>query len=259
MYPEILLYETKANIWIRNDDYVQQTLRGGGASSVANIRSDPSTHAELQLALHSYHIRRNDLVAAEESISGAVLALLLSDPDAPYTASKILIRLIGALIDAQDAVGAFQLFKETEQFINSSVGREVRYYAEHLGNVGRLLSFTNLNSLTAALLSQSAELFEALQMDEEIKAYQTGVANNLASATLVLDGKLEQAKQLHAKHPMQKRRGAILQRGHFATVTEFYFAVSDIFLSSLELEAGSEMADASGKGATLEPRGPPTD
>jgi hypothetical protein len=233
MYPEILLYETKANIWLRNDDYVQQTLRRGGASSVANIVSNPSTHAELQIALHAYFTRRNDLVAAEESISGAVLGLLLSDPVASYTVSKILIGLIGSLINAQDAIGAFKLFKETEQFVSSSVGRESPLYAEYLGHASRLYSFSDQNNLTATLLSQSADLFEALQMDEEVKAYQMGAANSLASATLVLDGKLELAKQLHAKHPMQKRRDAILQRGHFATLTEFYFAVSDIFLASI--------------------------
>lgn len=234
MYPEIVLYELKANIWHQNDDYVRDTLKRGGASSIAKLATDPATYAEVQLALHTYHVRKNDLVAAEQSLSGAILGLLLSNPEAPHTVSKILIRAIGALINAHDPVGAFQLFQVAGRLIDSTVGRESPLYAEHSANLSRLFAFTSLNGTTASLLTQSIELFGPLQINDEVKAYETGAANSLGSAALVLDGKLDKAKALHAAHPMQKQRDAIVARGQFATATEFYFAVSDIFLESLD-------------------------
>ena len=233
MYPEIALYGLKASIWHGRDDDVREMLKRGGASSVASLSANPATYAEIELALHAYHVRKNDLVAAERKLSGAISGLLLSDPKQPYTVAKILIRLIGALIDGHDALGAFRLLVATEKFINATVARDNPLYAEHAENLSQLYAFTTLHGTTAALFAQSAERFAALQMNEEVKAYHVSIANSLGSAALVLDGKLHQARRLHTAHPMQKHRDAILARGQFATTTEFYFAVSDIFLDSL--------------------------
>lgn len=232
MFPEIALYELKARIWHGHDNHVSEVLKRGGASAIANIATDPATYAEAQLALHAYHLRKNDLIAAEQSFSGAITGLLLSDPKQPYTVAKILIRLIGALIDGYDPFGAFQLLTASEQYIDAAIPRDSALYAEHAENLSQLYAFTAVYGTAADLLTQAAERFSALQMDEEVKAYHVGTANSLGSAALVLAGKPDKAKALHAAHPMQKQRDAILARGRFATVTEFYFAVSDIFLSS---------------------------
>jgi hypothetical protein len=65
-----------------------------------------------------------------------------------------------------------------------------------------------------------------------VKEYRIGVANNVAAAALALDGKLDQALALHAQHPLQKRRDAIVQRGEFQTYTDFFFGVADVFLNA---------------------------
>ena len=50
-------------------------------------------------------------------------------------------------------------------------------------NATQLFAYANLNTVSASLFGQSAELFDALQMNEGIKQYYSmGVASSLGSA-----------------------------------------------------------------------------
>jgi CHAT domain-containing protein len=231
--PEVVLYEAKLARWIRNDALIATLLERGGPFAYSNPIAHASTVAELQLVLHDHFVRKNDLKAAEESLSSAILMLLLTDPSNSHVVSKILIGLIQALVHAQDVVAAARLFDLSERFIAKSVHPNSPLYAEYRMAAGYLLSFTNLHESTAATLIEAARLYQQLEIDEQAKVQQMATANSLASAALALSAKPAEAAALHAQHPMQKQKADLLQRGTFVSFPEFYFAVSDVFLGAL--------------------------
>lgn len=95
-----------------------------------------------------------------------------------------------------------------------------------------LLSYTNLHAQTAAAFLELEPLVSALEINGYNKVYRQSNINSLASAALVLAGKFDDATATHAKHPMQKHRETILNAGKFESYTEFFFAVSDVFITA---------------------------
>src|SRR5262249_9484711 len=154
-----------------------------------------------QILLADYHAEKNDIRAAEENFSTAILGLLLTPPDQTYNIYKVLVLLIDALVETHDIVGALTLATLVDDFITKTVPRTSVLYAQHRMTIGRLLSFTNLNAATASVFEEAAALYSQLEMDEEDKNYRAATAINYATAALVLAGKLDEAKALHARHP----------------------------------------------------------
>jgi hypothetical protein len=95
--------------WTGNESYVAKLVKEGALFNIANPATHPTAIAELQLALAEHHAEKNDIRAAEESLSTAILGLLLTDPNQSYSISKVLLLLVEALIDTHDIVGAFTL------------------------------------------------------------------------------------------------------------------------------------------------------
>jgi CHAT domain-containing protein len=240
LYPRIIAHEAKLKAWTRNDDYFIDLLQKGGPLSFINPLAHPFEAAELQLALHDYFVRQNDLASAEESLSFAILGLLLADTNNSYGVAKILVQLIRALAHRQDVVAAVRLADIAEPFIAKSVHPNSALYADYRLAVGELLAFTNRHALTASALLDVIRRYEPVEIDGEVKSYRVAIANGLASAALALDGKPAEAAAVHAQHPMQQQKQSILQRDHFFSIAEFYFAVSDVFVGAL----ASGQADA---------------
>lgn len=233
LYPELMLYVLRERIWVNDKNFIQEVIDKGQAPLFANPDRFPGVYAQIQLALHGVYVNRNDLKTAEEATSSVIMGLLLSDPKAPYTTCKILVGLLGALLTEQDIVGAFQLLPIIDPYISKSLSHESMLYADYVQTVGLLFSFTNNNAVTISNLTTAIQLYKKVDIAPEIRDYNVGTLNSLATATLAIDGKLDQAKELHAQHPMQSHREEIISRGYFQNLTEFYFAVSDTFLSTI--------------------------
>src|SRR5262245_54081762 len=97
LYPEVILYETRLNRWTGNESYVQGLLKDNAFLNITNTGMNPSAIAELRIALVEYHVEKNDIRAAEENLSAAILGLLLTNPDNLYSIGKILVLLVDAL------------------------------------------------------------------------------------------------------------------------------------------------------------------
>ena len=233
LYPELMLYVFRERVWLDDRQFIQDVNDKGGPSTYANPFQNPATYAQMQLALHPYYIRNSDLRSAEKATASAIMGLLLSNPQQVYTSCKILVGLLEALLSEQDILGAFQLLEIIDPYVSKHLPHQGVLYAEYLLDVGSLFSFTNSHSVTEKIFTDVSSLNEKLEISPDIRAYNLSVVNSTESAILALDNKLNEAQKLHEKHPMQSKREEIIKRGYFQNATEFYFAISDVFLRAV--------------------------
>ena len=230
--PELLLYAVREGIWFNQKEFIQNVVKSG-ASAYIYPPAFPATYAELQLALHSVSINKNDLKTAEEMTSSAIMGLLLSDPNNTYRTCKILVGLMSALLAKQDIVGAFQLLEVIDPYISKKLSHESLLYADYMNSVGLLFTFTKNYSAAVATLTTATELYKKVDFSPEIRDFNLSGLNSLSSAALLIDGKTDEAKRMHAQHPMQSHREEIIKRGYFQNFTEFYFGLSDVLISAV--------------------------
>ena len=194
---------------------------------------NPAAAAELELALHDHAVRGNDLKLAEKSLSTAIFGLLLSDHYGKYRQAELAVGVLQALLHAQDIVGAMSLANKLRPLMPGLVSGDSVVAARYLMLVAHLRAYTENYSATAAAFADASRAIAQLDIDEDSKTYDLGVANSLATAALVLAGRPAEARELHARHPLQPQKETILGRGEFLAAQEFYFAVSDVFLSAI--------------------------
>ena len=233
--PRLVTYFIKLMVWRGNEAKIREFLASSSAASYLDPLENSAEAANLWLALHDWLARRGDVKGAEQSLSQAMLALLSLDRrrDGDYRVAQVLVDLVQSLRFGSDIVGATALATRAEPFIAKLVSPDSAVYARYLFETAQLLSYTNEPARTAARFSEAIQAIERLDMADEAKAYDLAIANGMASAALVLAGDVDEAKAVHARHPMQAHRAAILERGSFASQAEFYFAVSDVFVSGV--------------------------
>jgi hypothetical protein len=229
--PDFLLYGTRLALWHGNYQLVDQFVQRGGAYSAAAPVPHAALFSELALTLHRYHLKKMEASTAEQLRSAAILGLLLTEPKNNYSIAKVLVDLIEAMWDARDIAGAFALAGDAEAYLANSLNHGSPLFARYRNLVANLLSYTNLHAATVSNFTEVVQLFEQLDIEDDVKQYRIAIANNLAVAALVLDNKLDQATALHARHPLQKQKDGVLERGDFQSYTDFFFGVADVFLS----------------------------
>jgi hypothetical protein len=229
---ELVAYGAKLALWRQDDAELAQAL-GSGLLAQADALENPAAAAELQLALHEHAARRNDLKGAEKSLSSAILGLLLSDGYSKYRQAELSVGVLQSLLDARDIVGAMSLANKLAPILPKLAAEDSVVAARYLMLVAHLRVYTENYSATAAAFMDASRAIAQLDIDEDAKSYDLAVANTLATLALVLDGRPAEAQELHARHPLQAQKETILGRGEFLTLQEFYFAVSDVFLSAV--------------------------
>ncbi len=237
--PDLLLYELKENIWFGNDQYIERHL-ANGQFSITNPAANPLVNADVQFALHSYFVRKNQLDKAENAISAGLASLLLFDPKKNiYGYSKSLISLLSALSSAQDIYRAFGVMGLSANFIDRNLRHDSFMYAQYLSVVGNLLSATNNYVLIISTLKEASARISALEIDQELKDFELAGTNSLLSAAMLLNNDVNEAKEMHRQHPMWQYKNKIIGNKKFSNLAEYYFAISDTFI----LAASGEKAD----------------
>jgi CHAT domain-containing protein len=230
--PEANTYLIKELLWTRDYALIDQVIANSGPAGVATPASPFLTLAELQIALHAKHIEQQDFAGGENAISAALLDILLTDPKAnAYYVSKALVGLIGALIHAQDIVGAFAVYNAADGYISNNLGHGSIVYAEYRLTVATLFTFTDNYALAIKLLLEAYDLYNALEINDEVRLFKLANTNSLATAALILTDRGAEAMALHARHPLQGAKERILSDGAFHNLAEFLFAVSDVFVA----------------------------
>jgi CHAT domain-containing protein len=231
--PDVLSFILRERVFTDDRAYIDKFIADGGALRLADPLKRPVLYAETEFALHSAFVRRNDLKSADEAWAGAMTGFLLSDPKDKYVTCRVLVGLLSALLERQDIVGAAQLHATVDAYLKKSIPAESVLAADYASFVVRLRSYSTDNSRTMTAADEAYRLFAKLDIDDESRAYEMAVATSLGSAAAALDGDLDRARKLHARHPMQKQKTTLFERGRFATIQELYFAASDVFLAFL--------------------------
>ena len=168
LYPEVIVYETQMMRWNRNDAYIEQMLQNGGAFSYINPALYPSSLAQLQIALHAYHVGKNDVPAADRSLSSAVFELLLIDPNDSLFHLQSPYRIDWRSHSFGDIYAAFRLDLISDQFISNSLNHASVLFAQYKMQQAILLAFTNAHALTASAYLEAFNLFAKLEIADEV-------------------------------------------------------------------------------------------
>ena len=90
----------------------------------------------------------------------------------------------------------------------------------------------NDHAVTAKAFMDAIPEIERVEIEDSVKEHQIATANNLAVAALVLANRLDEAKALHAKHPLQQKKEAIFKQADWSSTTAFFFGVTSVFLDA---------------------------
>ena len=230
----LIAYFLKLVVWEGQDELVEQFLNSSSAAMMSDPSVDPVSVALAQLALHDWFSRKDKLVEAERSLSTAVLALLAVDISRDrYRVGEVLIRLIRSLRYGNDVAAAIAIGSRARPFIDKTVPHESVLYADMLFEIAEQGAYLTDYAGVAARFLAAIQAIERLDISDERKTLQLATANSTAAASLVLAGRIDEARALHARHPVFAQKDALLARGSFASYAEFYFAVADIFLAAV--------------------------
>jgi len=194
---------------------------------------NPTAAALAHLSASAYFVTADKYSAAETEYSTAVLCLLLTDVKNRYGISKTIVEMLGVLIAQQDIVGALQLIRVTDNYLAAYLNHDGPIWAQYVFLATDLLAITKRHKDIIPALAEATRLNQRQDIDDGVKLYRIGTNNDLQTLTLLFDGKEKEAVDIHALHPLQSHRGSILQRGHFETLQELFFAVSDVVVQNV--------------------------
>ncbi len=207
---------------------VASALDDGFVVKFANAVNNPSLFAELQLLAARRSRLVFDFEASREHLDKA-LASVLSMTGERLDAARLLVRIAGQLLENYDAERALRLVAAAEPLFkavppNSFLAYELRQLRATLA--GYRKDFAEVSKELRLALATLAQL----QLAPSIKSFLEASATNELLGAEVLRGDRNAALGLLRSHPLQASRETILQRGYFANMTEFNFAVADEFV-----------------------------
>jgi CHAT domain-containing protein len=232
LIPELYSYFIQANVWSNNAEAEKVIFKDDRVRF--NPVATPFPSAIANLAAVVYFLRSDNHRLAEKSYSTALLSLLLIDPKDTYSVCKVLTELLESLTVQQDIVGARSLAHLIDPYMNAKLSHEGALFGRYIYLSTQLVAMTARSRQIAPALEDSITLNDRLDINDGVKLYRTSTSNSLASLSLLFDGTVEEAAAVHSRHPLQTRRNEIINRGHFETLQEFFFAISDLLVQDLK-------------------------
>jgi len=207
---------------------VASALDDGFVVKLANAVNNPSLFAELQLLAARRSRLVFDFEASREHLDKA-LASVLSMTGERLDAARLLVRIAGQLLENYDAERALRLVAAAEPLFqavppNSFLAYELRQLRATLA--GYRKDFAEVSKELRLALAT----LEQLQLAPAIRSFLKASAYNELLGAEVLRGDRDAALGLLRSHPLEASRDSILQRGYFADMNEFNFAVADEFV-----------------------------
>lgn len=230
LFSELYAYLVRAQVWANNPEVQTGVFRDNKVPF--NPAATPYPAMMANLAAVTYFLRSNNQRLAEKAYSTAVISLLLIDPKDKYSIGKGLVELLESLIVQQDIVSAQALARLIDPYISANFNHEGPVFAGYIHLTNQLFAMTSRSRKAASYLDEAIRLNDRLDINDGIKLYRTSTSNSLASLSLLFEGTTDEAAAVHERHPLQSQREAILARGHFETLQEFYFALSDVLIES---------------------------
>ena len=230
LFSDLYAHLVRAQVWANSPEVRTGVFRDNKVPFNPVMAPYPALMANLAAVTH--FLRLNEHRLAEKAYSTALMSLLLIDSKDKYNIGKGLVDLLESLIGQQDIVTAQALARLMDPYISANFNHEGPIFAQHTLLVTQLFAMTSHSKQAAGFLEEAIRLNERLDINDGIRLYRTSTSNSLASLSLLFDGNPDEASALHERHPIQAQRDAIIARGHFETLQEFYFAVSDVLIHS---------------------------
>lgn len=196
-----------------------------------NPAASPLPAVMANLTAVNHFLALNEHRLAEKATSTAIMGLLLIDPKDKYSICKALSELLESLIVQQDIVSAQTLARLIDPYMVANLDHEGPVFAAYVHVTTQLVAMTSRSRQIVGFMERAIRLNDRLDINEGPKLYRTSTSNSLASLSLLLDGATDEAAALHARHPLRSQRDAIIARGHFETLQEFFFGLSELIIS----------------------------
>ncbi|MFT4115930.1 CHAT domain-containing protein [Bradyrhizobium sp.] len=232
LFSDLYAYFVRAQVWANNPEILKGIFKDNKVAF--NPAATPYPAASANLAAVIYFLRANDMRLVEKAYSSAVISLLLIDPKDKYSICKILAELLESLVTQQDIASAQTLARLIDPYMFANLNHEGPIFANYMIIVTKLYAMTTRSKQVAGFLEEGIRLNERLDINENVKLYRTSTSNSLASLSTLFEGTPDEAAAIHARHPLQAQRDAIIARGHFDNLQEFYFALSDLLIDSFK-------------------------
>ncbi|WP_161534930.1 CHAT domain-containing protein [Bradyrhizobium sp. LCT2] len=232
LFSDLYAYFVRAQVWANNPEILKGIFRDNKVAF--NPAATPYPAASANLAAVTYFLRSNEYRLVEKAYSSAVVSLLLIDPKDKYSICKVLAELLESLITQQDIASAQTLARLIDPYMAANLNHEGPIFANYVMLITKLIAMTTRSKQVAGFLEEGIRVNDRLDINDSIKLYRTSTSNSLASLSTLFEGTPDEAAAVHARHPLQPQREAILARGHFETLQEFYFALSDLLIDSFK-------------------------
>ncbi|MET4043370.1 CHAT domain-containing protein [Bradyrhizobium sp. RT6a] len=231
LFPDLYAYLLRAQFFANNDPQARKSLFPNNKVPF-NPAASPYPAVMANLTAVNHFLLLNEHQLAEKAYSTAVMGLLLIDPKDKYSICKALAEFLESLISQQDIVSAQALARLIDPYMSANLNHEGPVFAGYVHIMTQLVAMTTRSRQVAGFLEEAIRLNDRLDINEGIKLYRTSTSNSLASLSLLFEGATDEAAALHARHPLQAQRNAIIARDHFETLQEFYFGLSELLISS---------------------------
>lgn len=232
LFSDLYAYYVRAQVWANNPEVLKGIFRDNKVPF--NPAAAPYPAASANLAAVIYFLRANDIRLVEKAYSSAVMSLLLIDPKDKYSICKLLAELLESLITQQDIASAQTLARLIDPYMSANLNHEGPVFANYVMVLTKLIAMTTRSKQVASVLEEGIRLNERLDINDSVRLYRISTSNSLASLSTLFEGTADEAAAIHARHPLQKQRDAILARGHFENLQEFYFGLSDLLIDSFK-------------------------
>lgn len=194
----------------------------------ANALNTPELFAEFQLLA----ARRSRLVfdfgASRDHLDKALISIL-SLKNERFDAPRLLVRLIGQLLENYDVERALRLAAAADPLFRT-IPPDSFLAFEYQRLRAALSGYSGDFAGAARELHAALSKLDRLQLQPTYKAsLQIDTFNNLLGLEL-LHGNRDAARDLLGSHPLMATKSAIQQRGYFENVNEFNFALGEEFV-----------------------------
>lgn len=245
-----LLLLASYQVAVGDYETLAQVLSPGAIAKTISAVQEPLLFAELQLVAAQRARRMSDFEASRDHLDKALVATLCLAGRSRFDAPRLLVRIIGQLLENYDAERALRLLAAADPLLKT-IPSNSSLWLEFLQLRAELMAYDGNYAAAAKVLQLALPALDRLQFPPEHKlALQAAIYNNLLGLE-ALNGHLDAARDLLRSHPLAAAKSAILARGHFSSGTEFNFALAE---ELVRLQLGDDTKTGWGDLMTMPPR-----
>src|SRR4029450_3958589 len=216
---------------VATGDYQESAkfLTPGFIAEAASLIKEPLLFAELQLLAAQRARRISDFEASRDHLDKALVATFSLVGPSRFDASRLLVRIIGQLLDNYDTERALRLLAASDALLKT-IPSDSSLFLEFLLLRADLMAFGRDYAGAAKVMQLALAKLDRLQLRPNHKlAFQVSAYNNLLGLE-ILRGGFDTARDLLKSHPLMASKAEILARGHFANGNEFDFALAEEYV-----------------------------